>query len=139
LVREENSYLVISWGRYNPQQIPKLYKQRPLGVTIIALLAILGGIAFLVSAFVSLLVPLIGIFIGGGLFILGLAYFLMAYGLWNGKSWAWTLTLVLSGVGIIVGIGSIAVGNFGSIVHTIINAIIIYYLYRPNVKAFFNK
>ena len=139
MVREENSYLVISWGRYNPQQIPKLYKQRPLGVTIIALLAILGGIAFLVSAFVSLLVPLIGIFIGGGLFILGLAYFLMAYGLWNGKSWAWTLTLVLSGVGIIVGIGSIAVGNFGSIVHTIINAIIIYYLYRPNVKAFFNK
>lgn len=139
MVREENSYLVISWGRYNPQQIPKLYKQRPLGVTIIALLAILGGIAFLVSAFVSLLVPLIGIFIGGGLFILGLAYFLMAYGLWNGKSWAWTLTLVLSGVGIIVGIGSIVVGNFGSIVHTIINAIIIYYLYRPNVKAFFNK
>ena len=139
MVREENSYLVISWGRYNPQQIPKLYKQRPLGVTIIALLAILGGIAFLVSAFVSLLVPLLGIFIGGGLFILGLAYFLMAYGLWNGKSWAWTLTLVLSGVGIIVGIGSIVVGNFGSIVHTIINAIIIYYLYRPNVKAFFNK
>lgn len=116
-----------------------MYKQRPLGVTIIAFLAILGGIAFLFSAFVSLLVPLLGIFIGGGLFILGLAYFLMAYGLWNGKGWAWTLTLILSGVGIIVGIGSIVVGNFGSIVHTIINAIIIYYLYRPNVKAFFNK
>jgi hypothetical protein len=116
-----------------------MYKQRPIGVTIIALLAILGGIAFLVSGLLTLLIPLIGIFLGSGLFILGLAYFLMAYGLWNGKSWAWTLTLILSGIGIIIGIGSIVVGNVGSIFHTIINAIIIYYLYRPNVKSFFNR
>ena len=117
-----------------------MYKQRRIGVTIIALLAILGGIAFLVSGLGTLvLIPLIGIFLGSGLFILGLAYFLMAYGLWKGKGWAWTLTLILSGIGIIVGIGSILVGNIGSIFHTIINAIIIYYLYRPNVKAFFNR
>jgi hypothetical protein len=104
------------------------------------LLAILGGIAFLVSGLGTLvLIPLIGILLGSGLFILGLAYFLMAYGLWKGKGWAWTLTLILSGIGIIVGIGSIVVGNIGSIFHTIINAIIIYYLYRPNVKAFFNR
>jgi hypothetical protein len=117
-----------------------MYKQRPIGVTIIALLAILGGIAFLVSGLGTLvLIPLIGIFLGSGLLILGLAYFLMAYGLWKGKGWAWTLTLILSGIGIIVGIGSIVVGNIGSIFHIIINAIIIYYLYRPNVKAFFNR
>lgn len=117
-----------------------LYRQRPIGVTIIALLAILGGLAFLVSALGTLvLIPLIGIFIGSGLFILGLAYFLMAYGLWNGKGWAWTFTLILSGIGIVLGIGSIVVGNLGAIFHTIINAIIIYYLYRPNVKSFFNK
>jgi uncharacterized membrane protein (DUF2068 family) len=117
-----------------------VYKQRPIGVTIIALLAILGGIAFLGSGIGTLiLIPLMGIFIGSGLFILGLAYFLMAYGLWKGKSWAWMLTLILSGIGIIVGIGSIIVGNIGSIFHIIINAIIIYYLYRPNVKSFFNK
>jgi uncharacterized membrane protein (DUF2068 family) len=117
-----------------------MYKQRPIGVTIIALLAILGGIAFLVSGLGTLvLIPLIGIFLGSGMFILGLAYFLMAYGLWKGKGWAWTLTLILSGIGIIIGIGSIVVGNIGSIFHTIINAIIIYYLYRPNVKAFFNR
>jgi Predicted membrane protein (DUF2127) len=114
-----------------------VYRQRPIGVTIIALLAILGGIAFLASGLATLiLIPLIGIFIGSGLFILGLAYFLMAYGLWKGRSWAWTLTLILSGIGIIVGIGSIIVGNIGSIFHIIINAIVIYYLYRPNVKSF---
>ena len=131
--------MVIFWIVYSSQRVPKMYKQRPIGVTIIALLAILGGIAFLASGLVTLLIPLFGIFIGSGLFILGLAYFLMAYGLWNGKSWAWTLTLILSGIGIIVGIGSIVVGNLGSIFHIIINVIIIYYLYRPNVKAFFDK
>src|SRR5262245_1447099 len=138
-VREENSNLVISWYVYSAVQSPRMYKQRPIGVTIIALLAILGGIAFLVSGLLTLLIPLIGILLGSGLFILGLAYFLMAYGLWKGKGWAWTLTLILSGIGIIIGIGSMIVGNFGSIFHTIINAIIIYYLYRPNVKAFFNR
>jgi hypothetical protein len=131
--------LVIFWIVYSSQRVPKMYKQRPIGVTIIAVLAILGGIAFLASGLGTLLIPLIGIFIGSGLFILGLAYFLMAYGLWNGKSWAWTLTLILSGIGIIVGIGSIVVGNIGSIFHIIINVIVIYYLYRPNVKAFFDK
>ena len=139
-VSEENSYSVIFWSVYSSQRVPKMYKQRPMGVTIVALLAILGGIAFLGSGLATLIfVPLMGIFIGSGLFILGLAYFLMAYGLWNAKNWAWTLTLVLSGIGIIVGIGSIIVGNLGSIFHIIINAIVIYYLYRPNVKAFFNK
>jgi len=117
-----------------------VYRQRPIGVTIIAILAILGGIAFLASGLGTLiLIPLIGIFIGSGLLILGLAYFLMAYGLWKGKSWSWILTLILSGIGIIVGIGSIIVGNIGSIFHIIINAIVIFYLYRPNVKSFFNK
>jgi uncharacterized membrane protein (DUF2068 family) len=60
----------------------------------------------------------------------------MAYGLWNGKRWAWTITLIISGIGIILGIASIAVGNVFQI---IINGVIIYYLYRPNVKAFFGK
>jgi hypothetical protein len=139
-VREEISYLVIFLIVYISQRLLKVYRQRPIGVTIIALLAILGGIAFLASGLGTLIViPLIGIFIGSGLFILGLAYFLMAYGLWKGRSWAWTLTLILSGIGIIVGIGSIIVGNIGSIFHIIINAVVIYYLYRPNVKSFFNK
>jgi hypothetical protein len=47
--------------------------------------------------------------------------------------------LIISGIGVIVGIGSIVVGNFGSIISIIINAVIIYYLYRPDVKTFFGK
>jgi hypothetical protein len=118
----------------------QMQRHRPLGVIIIALLTILGGLAFLSSAFVVLvIIPLFGIFLGGGLFIIGIAYFVMAYGLWKGQGWAWTITLIVSGIGIILGIGSIIVGNIGALFHTIISAVVIYYLYRPDVKAFFGK
>jgi hypothetical protein len=117
-----------------------MYVQRPLAVTVIAILTVIGGLGFLGSgALIFALIPLLGIIIGGVLVMIGIAYFVMAYGLWNGRRWAWKLTLILSGIGIIVGIGSIVVGNVGSLFHTIINAVVIYYLYRPNVKDYFGR
>lgn len=117
-----------------------MQKNRPLGVTIIAILAVIGGIGSLLSGFaVMAIVPFVGIVLGGILIVIGLAYFAVAYGLWKGLNWAWTITLIVSAIGIIVGIGSIIVGNTGAIFHVIINGIVIYYLYRPNVKAYFGK
>jgi uncharacterized membrane protein YphA (DoxX/SURF4 family) len=58
---------------------------RPLGVTIIAVLTAIGGIIFLASGAVLLLIGIGIIFLA-----LGIAYLVMAYGLWNGKPWAWT-------------------------------------------------
>jgi uncharacterized membrane protein HdeD (DUF308 family) len=109
-------------------------KHRPLGVTLIAILTLIGGIIFLASGIVLLIVG-----IGIVLIALGIAYLVMAYGLWSGKGWAWTITLILSVIGIIVAIVSIAAGNVGAILSIIIHAVVIYYLYRPNVKAFFGK
>jgi uncharacterized membrane protein HdeD (DUF308 family) len=109
-------------------------KQRPLGVTLIAILTAIGGIIFLASGLVLLLVG-----IGIILLALGIAYLVMAYGLWKGREWAWTITLILSAIGIIVAIVSVAAGNVSAIISIIIQGIVIYYLYRPNVKAFFGK
>ena len=109
-------------------------KHRPLGVTIIAILIIIGGILFLFSGIVLLIIG-----IGFILLALGIAYLVMAYGLWKGKGWAWTITLILSVIGIIIAIVSIAAGNVAAIINVIIHGIVIYYLYRPNVKAFFGK
>lgn len=132
-------------------------KQRPLGVTIISILAILGGIGFLATGIAPLIAtPFlfdIGIDnevspaalvalssgIGIALIALGLAYFVMAYGLWKGKGWAWSITVVLSFIGIALGIVSIATGNVGAIFHVIINAVVLYYLFRTHVKVFFGK
>jgi hypothetical protein len=117
-----------------------MQRNRPLGVTIISILAIIGGIgSFLSGMAVITLIPILGIIFGGILIIIGLAYFAVAYGLWKGLNWAWSITLIVSVIGIIVGIGSLVVGNTGAIFHIIVNAIVIYYLYRPNVKAYFGK
>ena len=81
-------------------------RYRPLGVRLISILTVIGGIAFLGIGTI-----LIVIGIGLGFIILGIAYFVMAYGLWNGRRWAWTITLIISGIGVIVGIASIIIGN----------------------------
>ncbi len=121
-------------------------KHRPLGVTIISILTIIGGIGFLASGIAALvaapfLSDMAGLSAGIGvaLIALGIAYFVMAYGLWKGKGWAWNITVILSFIGIVLGVASIATGNIGAIFHIIINAIVVYYLYRPYVKAFFGK
>jgi hypothetical protein len=113
-----------------------MQNNRPFGVTIIAILAILGGIGSLVGGIT--LVAIIPV-LGAALIIIGLAYFGVAYGLWQGLKWAWIITLIVTVIAFISGVGSIIVGNVGAVIPVIINAIIIYYLYRPNVKAYFGK
>lgn len=77
--------------------------------------------------------------VGIGLVVLGIAYLVMAYGLWRGKRWAWTITMILSLIGIVLGAVSIVTGNIAAIFNLIINAIVLYYLFRPHVKVFFGK
>ena len=134
---------------------------RPTGVTIIAILSIIGGIIMLIGGLglvaIGSVLPMIpasesdlsgvpaaligagAIAIGAISIILGILSFVVAYGLLKGLGWAWTVTLVLSIASIVLNAASLVSGNFGGIVSIIISAIIIYYLYRPHVKAFFGK
>jgi len=133
-------------------------KHRPFGVTILAVLTIIGGIAFLANGITAATVApfltvsntgssgvshtiLVGWSVGAGiaLLALGLAYFVMAYGLLKGRGWAWTITVLLAYIGIALGLVSIVTGNIGAIFNVVINAIILYYIYRPHVKSFFGK
>ncbi|MGC2428917.1 MAG: hypothetical protein WA421_17925, partial [Nitrososphaeraceae archaeon] len=79
-------------------------KHRPFGVTILAILTIIAGIAFLANGVTAATIApflsatntsqtlLVGLSVGAGvaLLALGIAYFVMAYGLLKGKGWAWT-------------------------------------------------
>ena len=141
-------------------------KSRPTGVTIIAILNIIGGIIMVFGGLVLVAagailpslppstfegsgmdlsgVPtwLIGggaIAIGGVIVALGIVSFIVAYGLMKGMGWSWTLTVVLSIIIIALNAISIATGNFGGIISIIISGVILYYLYRPHVKAYFGK
>jgi membrane protein YdbS with pleckstrin-like domain len=79
-------------------------QSRPRGVTIIAILIIIAGV---LSLLVGIGLVAIGPFIThpvlGLVFAvfaaislaLGVADLVMAYGLWKGKGWAWTISLIL--------------------------------------------
>lgn len=133
-----------------------MQKHRPLGVTIIAILIVIAGILTLLVGIGSVAIgPIIGIslvFIAFGVISLaiGIAYLAMGYGLWRGRGWAWTISTIVLIIGIIVDMISlprtIATGysNTGSslsgvIVSIGISAFILYYLYRPHVKAYFGR
>lgn len=99
--------------------------------------------------------------VGAVLLAIGIGYIVMTYGLLKGKGWARTITVIL----IIVGIGiqilsavtgpvfsasflttsdvdatnSLILGILGSVIGIAISILILYYLYRPNVKSYFGK
>lgn len=138
-------------------------KSRPTGVTIIAILNVISGIIMIAGgaglAAIGSVLPTMttvnpnaggqmalagvlgagGIAVGAVLIILGIISFIVAWGLLKGKGWAWTVTLILSVISIITSIISLAGGNAGAIVNVIIAGVVIYYLYRPHVKAYFGK
>ena len=117
---------------------------RPVGVTILAALEVISGLILLASG--ALFATLAGMFgmadylgsmFGGAvsaiLIGLGVASFVMAFGLLKGKPWAWTITLVLTIINLAFEIISF------NIIGLIISGIILYYLFRPHVKAYFGK
>jgi hypothetical protein len=91
---------------------------------------------------VAAFVPELGILLlvtGGVLVAIGIGYLVVSYGLLKGRGWAWTITLILSYIGIVTSIIAIVGGNFASIGHLVISIAIVYFLYRPSSKAFFGK
>ncbi|MGB7675801.1 MAG: hypothetical protein WBL54_04680, partial [Nitrososphaeraceae archaeon] len=77
--------------------------------------------------------------IGSILIVLGIASFFVAWGLLKGKGWAWTVTIIITIISLVFNALSIVSGNVGAIVGIIIDGVIIYYLYRPNVKSYFGR
>jgi len=124
-------------------------RTRPVGVTILAVLEGLVGLVWLLVGagmmMIGAIMPIMGMFmlflgaiagaIGFVFLILGIVAFLFAYGLYTGKGWAWLWALILAVIGIIFSL----LGGLSSLLPIIINLIIIYYLTRPHVKAFFGK
>ena len=121
---------------------------RPTGVTVVAILNILAGI----TMFAVVIIAAIGASIsptqetvsgvqtiGGILIAVGAVSFVVAYGLLKGRRWAWTLTVVVSIISIVMTIFTIIWLGLCGIINAIVSGIILYYLYRPHVKAYFGK
>ena len=77
--------------------------------------------------------------IGGALIVIGIAGFVVAWGLLTGKGWAWIVTIIVAIISIILNLIVVISGVLENIVGLIIYGVIIYYLYRPNVKSYFGR
>ncbi len=130
---------------------------RPTGLTILALLFIIAGAFTLLAGITTLeaaiaqasapiLTDLEALFIPLGIEILCIASFVVALGLFTVKSWwVWLVAVVLSAIGLVVNVVSIVIPNMFTIAITValvgiaINAIVLYYLSRRNVRQYFGK
>jgi lysylphosphatidylglycerol synthetase-like protein (DUF2156 family) len=68
---------------------------------------------------------------------LGLAWFGLAWGLFANKIWAWLVTVILAIITLVFSIFSI--GTIVNITTLIISGVILYYMYRPQVKSYFGR
>lgn len=138
-------------GGAPPTYMPMI-RQRPTGVAILAILHMIGGVlVFLLGILIIFvfgvaaltfgagnyggLVGVIGGAVGGVLLIIGMIGLGLGYGLWKGKSWAWTATLIFSILGML---GGLLVLPYG-VVGLLIEVAILYYLTRPHVRQYFGK
>ncbi|HKR74142.1 MAG TPA: hypothetical protein VJR94_08525 [Candidatus Nitrosocosmicus sp.] len=137
---------------------------RPIGVTILAILIIIGGIALLIGGFgfIALggiiseissnssvdIASFTSLPLGIGMVIIGIIYLAVSYGLLKGKGWARIITIIVTIIGLIIQIISAVIAGLVSssisaiapnVIGIIISGVIIFYLYRPNVKAYFRR
>jgi len=94
---------------------------RPIGVSILAILVVLGGVLFLLSGIAILLFSaafalgglgifgLAGSILGGIVFIFGIIWIAVGLGLWNLRGWAWWLAVIVMVLTILGGISAPAV------------------------------
>ncbi len=118
-------------------------KKRPTGITVLAILNIIIGFADFISIFVIgsltdmawLQFGTMSWLIGGILVLQGIVLLVLAYGFLGGKAWAWTLGLIFGVWDFVLGLILLPAG----IIRIIYGALVIYYLMRTNVKAYFGK
>jgi hypothetical protein len=75
----------------------------------------------------------------GILIALGVLYFVVAYGLLKGKPGAWTVAVILSIISSVLNVISIGTYSVLTITNIILDGVVLYYLHRPYVKAYFGK
>ena len=120
---------------------------RPTGITILAVLAGIGGVFGLLGGFGVLFVG--GVVSSGAVVVLGLcalAYAALliafAWGAWTLKPWAWPLGVAVAAFGIIVSILQVVLGGssiFSQLISIVIDGAILYYLNQPSIKALFGR
>ena len=110
---------------------------------IVGILALIAGIMVIVGGVAAADLPSqiadLGVTATGAvLIIIGIIYLVIAGGFWNGWSIMWYIGVVVNVIMLIFNIFTLVTGDpISAIVGILIEALILYYLFRPGVKAFF--
>ncbi len=136
---------------------PPIRPARPPGVVVLTILQIISGVGDIFMGILLLLAytvvtALAGVgavataFLGLGMVALGLAVFsfALAYGVWTGEGWAWSLSIIGAVIGLCLGVLGLVVGgltleNLIDVVPIALYALILAYLYTRKVRAYFGK
>jgi hypothetical protein len=87
-----------------------------------------------VSGLGIFLIPLVVVFL-----IMGIFSFILAFGLWTGKHWAWVSTVILSIIGVALSITGSILGNYLDIVLIVLYVVMLGYLSTFGVRMFFGR
>jgi len=140
-----------------PSATPVGRGERPLGVTILAVLEGLAGLAAVLVGIgiavggsflgrylfdggpLGALASVLGAVIGGFVLIVGLIILFLAWGFWTGAPWAWTVGVVLTMLGIVFGLLQLLFLQLSAIVGLLIDFFLIWYYTRDGVQRWFGK
>jgi hypothetical protein len=127
---------------------------RPVGVTILAVFEVLIGIVGLLASLaiigfsalfstlprVGSLLGAVGLIIGGVVLFFSIIWLATGVGFLHGRSWSWTLGMIFSVLSLLGAIGALTIGLItGGVGGLIFWGLMLYYLTRTHVKAFFGK
>jgi hypothetical protein len=127
---------------------------RPVGITILAVLEILIGIVGLLASLaiiglsalfstlprVGSLLGTFGLIIGGVVLFFSLIWLATGAGFLHGRGWSWSLGMIFSILSLLGAIGALTIGLItGGVGGLVFWGLMLYYLTRIHVKAFFGK
>src|SRR5437016_3182344 len=127
---------------------------RPVGITILAVLEILMGIVGLLASLVIIgfsalfatlptvgpLLGAIGLVIGGVVLFFSIIWLATGVGFLHGRGWSWTLGMIFSILSLLGAVGALTIGLItGGVGGLVFWGLMLYYLTRTHVKAFFGK
>ena len=127
---------------------------RPVGITILAILEILIGIVGLLASLaiigfsallstlprVGSLLGTFGLIIGAVVLFFSIIWLATGAGFLHGRGWSWTLGLIFSVLSLLGAIGALTIGLItGGVGGLVFWGLMLYYLTRTHVKAFFGK
>jgi hypothetical protein len=127
---------------------------RPVGITILAVLEILIGIIGLVASLaiigfsalfstlprVGFLLGTIGLVIGGIVLFFSLIWLATGLGFLHGRGWSWTLGMIFGTLSLLGAFAALIIGLItGAVGGLIFWGLMLYYLTRTHVKAFFGR